>query len=129
MSLDNNKELKVSLFYVTPPLDSQLDKMKEFVASKKGVNKEDVQIELIEKKDLVGGFVLRIGTHEYDWSTKGRLDQLMAELLNSDDGSKETDGTNYLDDGLDAESIAKDRLSKLRSSIEGYRPCYVWRDN
>ena len=88
MSLDNNKELKVSLFYVTPPLDSQLDKMKEFVASKKGVNKEDVQIELIEKKDLVGGFVLRIGTHEYDWSTKGRLDQLMAELLNSDDGSK-----------------------------------------
>ena len=122
MSLDNNKELKVSLFYVTPPLDSQLDKMKEFVASKKGVNKEDVQIELIEKKDLVGGFVLRIGTHEYDWSTKGRLDQLMAELLNSDDGSKETDGTNYLDDGLDAESIAKDRLSKLRSSIEGFSP-------
>ena len=122
MSLDNNKELKVSLFYVTPPLDSQLDKMKEFVASKKGVNKEDVQIELIEKKDLVGGFVLRIGTHEYDWSTKGRLDQLMAELLNSDDGSKETDGTNYLADGLDDESIAKDRLSILRSSIEGFSP-------
>ena len=123
MSLDNkNNELKVSLFYVTPPLDSQLDKIKEFVASKKGVNKEEVKIELIEKKDLVGGFVLRIGTHEYDWSTKGRLDQLMAELLNSDDGSKETDGTNYLDDGLDAESIAKDRLSKLRSSIEGFSP-------
>ena len=83
MSLDNkNNELKVSLFYVTPPLDSQLDKIKEFVASKKGVNKEEVKIELIEKKDLVGGFVLRIGTHEYDWSTKGRLDQLMTELLN-----------------------------------------------
>ena len=123
MSLDNNsKELKVSLFYVTPPLDSQLDKMKEFVASKKGVSKEEVQIELIEKKDLVGGFVLRIGTHEYDWSTKGRLDQLMAELLNSDDGSKEADGTNYIDDGLDAESIAKDRLSKLRNSIESFAP-------
>lgn len=123
MSLDNNnKELKVSLFYVTPPLDSQLDKIKEFVASKKGVNKEEIQIELIEKKDLVGGFVLRIGTHEYDWSTKGRLDQLMAELLNSDDASKETDGTNYIDDGLDAQSIAKDRLSKLRSSIEGFAP-------
>ena len=82
MSLDNkNNELKVSLFYVTPPLDSQLDKIKEFVASKKGVNKEEVKIELIEKKDLVGGFVLRIGTHEYDWSTKGRLDQLMAPII------------------------------------------------
>ena len=70
MSLDNkNSELKVSLFYVTQPLDYQLDKIKEFVASKKGVNKEEVKIELIEKKDLVGGFVLRIGTHEYDWST------------------------------------------------------------
>lgn len=123
MSLDkNSKELKVSLFYVTPPLDSQLDKIKEFVASKKGVSKEEVQIELIEKKDLVGGFVLRIGTHEYDWSTKGRLDQLMAELFSSDDASGETDGTNYIDDGLDAESIAKDRLSKLRSSIEGFAP-------
>ncbi len=123
MSLDkNSKELKVSLFYVTPPLDSQLDKIKEFVASKKGVSKEEVQIELIEKKDLVGGFVLRIGTHEYDWSTKGRLDQLMAELFSSDDASGETDGTNYIDDGLDAESIAKDRLSKLRSSIESFAP-------
>ena len=123
MSLDkNSKELKVSLFYVTPPLDSQLDKIKEFVASKKGVSKEEVQIELIEKKDLVGGFVLRIGTHEYDWSTKGRLDQLMAELFSSDDASGEPDGTNYIDDGLDAESIAKDRLSKLRSSIEGFAP-------
>ena len=123
MSLDkNSKELKVSLFYVTPPLDSQLDKIKEFVASKKGVSKEEVQIELIEKKDLVGGFVLRIGTHEYDWSTKGRLDQLMAELFSSDDASRETDGTNYIDDGLDAESIAKDRLSKLRSSIESFAP-------
>ncbi len=123
MNLDNNKkELKVSLFYVTPPVDSQLDKIKDFVAAKEGVNKDEVKIDLVEKKDLVGGFVLRVGTHEYDWSTKGRLDQLMAELLNSDDGSRETDGTNYLDDGLDAESIAKDRLSKLRSSIESFTP-------
>ena len=87
MNLDNNKkELKVSLFYVTPPVDSQLDKIKDFVAAKEGVNKDEVKIDLVEKKDLVGGFVLRVGTHEYDWSTKGRLDQLMSELLSSDDG-------------------------------------------
>ena len=123
MNLDNNKkELKVSLFYVTPPVDSQLDKIKDFVAAKKGVNKDEVNIELVEKKDLVGGFVLRIGTHEYDWSTKGRLDQLMSELLSSDDGSSEKSDVNYLDDGLDAAQIAKDRLSKLRSSIESFTP-------
>ncbi len=123
MNLDNNKkELKVSLFYVTPPVDSQLDKIKDFVAAKKGVNKDEVNIELVEKKDLVGGFVLRIGTHEYDWSTKGRLDQLMSELLSSDDGSTENSDVNYLDDGLDAAKIAKDRLSKLRNSIESFSP-------
>ena len=123
MNLDNNKkELKVSLFYVTPPVDSQLDKIKDFVAAKEGVNKEEVKIDLVEKKDLVGGFVLRVGTHEYDWSTKGRLDQLMSELLSSDDGSSEKSDVNYLDDGLDAAQIAKDRLSKLRSSIESFTP-------
>ena len=123
MNLDNNKkELKVSLFYVTPPLDSQLDKIKDFVAAKEGVNKDEVKIDLVEKKDLVGGFVLRVGTHEYDWSTKGRLDQLMSELLSSDDGSSEKSDVNYLDDGLDAAQIAKDRLSKLRSSIESFTP-------
>ena len=117
MNLDNNKkELKVSLFYVTPPVDSQLDKIKDFVAAKEGVNKDEVKI------DLVGGFVLRVGTHEYDWSTKGRLDQLMSELLSSDDGSSEKSDVNYLDDGLDAAQIAKDRLSKLRSSIESFTP-------
>ena len=123
MNLDNNKkELKVSLFYVTPPVDSQLDKIKDFVAAKEGVNKDEIKIDLVEKKDLVGGFVLRVGTHEYDWSTKGRLDQLMSELLSSDDGSSEKSDVNYLDDGLDAAQIAKDRLSKLRSSIESFTP-------
>ena len=123
MNLDNNKkELKVSLFYVTPPVDSQLDKIKDFVAAKEGVNKDEVKIDLVEKKDLVGGFVLRVGTHEYDWSTKGRLDQLMSELLSSDDGSSEKSDVNYLDDGLDVAQIAKDRLSKLRSSIESFTP-------
>ena len=123
MNLDNNKkELKVSLFYVTPPVDSQLDKIKDFVAAKEGVNKDEVKIDLVEKKDLVGGFVLRVGTHEYDWSTKGRLDQLMSELLSSDDDSSEKSDVNYLDDGLDAAQIAKDRLSKLRSSIESFTP-------
>ena len=123
MNLDNNKkELKVSLFYVTPPVDSQLDKIKDFVAAKEGVNKDEVKIDLVEKKDLVGGFVLRVGTHEYDWSTKGRLDQLMSELLSSDDGSSDKSDVNYLDDGLDAAQIAKDRLSKLRSSIESFTP-------
>ena len=123
MNLDNkSKELKVSLYYVTPPLAPQLEKIKEFVANKKGVSKDEVQIELIEKRDLVGGFILRIGTHEYDWSTKGRLDQLMSELFTSDNGGEESGEVNYLDDGLDAESIAKERLSKLRNSIAGFAP-------
>lgn len=116
-----SKELRVSLFYVTPPLDSQLDKIKEFVANKKGVDKKDIVVDLIEKKDLVGGFILRIGTHEYDFSTKGRLDQLMNKLFNFDDGNDTSEEQFNFEDGLDAKSIALDRIKRLKDSIGNFK--------
>lgn len=122
MSEDMQKDLKVSLFYVTLPLDSQLEKIKDFVAKKSGVAKNKINIECIENKDLIGGFILRIGTKEYDWSTKGRLSQLMSSLTNLSGEQSEFDHTSFSDEEFDMKSVADSRLSKLKSSIRNFTP-------
>lgn len=66
------------LAYVTPPTKEQLERIKAFVSRKTG--SEDVQIELTEEKELQNGFVLTIGNQVYDWSRKGRLEQLEEQL-------------------------------------------------
>ena len=43
--------------------------------------KNEVQIELIEQPDLIGGFVIRVKDREEDWSMKGRLNKLKQELI------------------------------------------------
>lgn len=122
MSETMKKELKVSLFYVTLPLDEQLDKIKDFAAKKSGLCKQEFEIELIEKKDLIGGFILRIGTTEYDWSTKGRLSQLMESLTNLGGELEETGQVNFSDEEFDIQSVADSRLMKLKSSIANFSP-------
>ena len=114
------KELKVSLFYVTPPLDFQLEKIKEFISKKNGVNKEKITIELIKKEELVGGFVLRVGTKEYDWSTKGRLDQLMEKLAGGSDSSSKLDDAEFSD--MEGNDFDYSGISRLKDEIENFSP-------
>lgn len=122
MSEEVKKDLKVSLFYVTLPLEEQLDKIKDFIAKKTDLPKAQVKIEFVEDKDLIGGFILRIGTKEYDWSTKGRLNQLMAKLTNLGGEISEIDHTEFSDEEFDIKSVADSRLSKLRNSIVSFSP-------
>ena len=64
--------LKAKLSFVMPPDGRQQDRFKSFIASEYKVSKEDIELELIQDADLLGGFVLRVGEDEYDWSLKGR---------------------------------------------------------
>ena len=57
----------------------ELAQMKEHL--KKEYGKNEVQIELIEQPDLIGGFVIRVKDREEDWSMKGRLNKLKQELI------------------------------------------------
>lgn len=75
----HNGILRATLSYVTPPTESQLAQMKEHL--KKEYGKNEVQIELIEQPDLIGGFVIRVKDREEDWSMKGRLNKLKQELI------------------------------------------------
>lgn len=70
----NNPNLAVQISYVVPPTDDQLNKMKEFLKEKCHADALDVTLK--EDKNLLGGFIIRAGNEEYDWSMRGRLQQI-----------------------------------------------------
>ena len=70
--------LKAELVYVTPPSEGQAEKMKMFL--QKQFSADQVELTLREDKSLVGGFVLRAGDREYDWSLTGRYQKLKQKL-------------------------------------------------
>ncbi len=66
--------LEAELVYVTMPSDRQTGAFIEFVKDKSGIS--NVKLKLTQDKSLGGGFILRFGAHEFDWSTSGRVGQL-----------------------------------------------------
>lgn len=74
-----NHILDVELLYVASPSQEQLIGIKKFLVKKYGVT--DAVFELKEKKDLMGGFVLKINDQEIDYSLKGRIHALQQKLI------------------------------------------------
>ncbi|GKH30884.1 hypothetical protein CE91St64_02910 [Faecalicatena contorta] len=75
---EQNKILNAVLTCVEPPSEVQLNKMKAFLCKKYDAVKAD--IEIVQDKALLGGFVLRVGCDEFDWSLQGRLNRLEQKL-------------------------------------------------
>lgn len=71
--------LQATLFYVTKPTEEQEEKFKIFLKKRYGCR--DVELKLLEKRELIGGFVLRAGEREFDWSIQGRMKQLEQKLI------------------------------------------------
>lgn len=63
---------------VEAPDEDQLEKMKKFLCDK--YHMSDARIDIVYDKGLLGGFILRAGNDEYDWSLKGRLTRLEQKL-------------------------------------------------
>lgn len=81
------KEEQAVLIYVTPPTEEQLAGIQRFLG--KEFNNSDISIECKEDASLKSGFILRVGTKEYDWSERGRIEQLeqrIAKAVQSSDG-------------------------------------------
>ena len=74
VKVDYNPNLAVQISYVVPPTDDQLNKMKEFLKEK--CHADTLDVTLKEDKNLLGGFIIRAGNEEYDWSMRGRLQQI-----------------------------------------------------
>jgi F-type H+-transporting ATPase subunit alpha len=70
--------LNATISYVTPPDEKQLAGIRSFLSKKYGVDQLDLTLK--EDKNLLGGFVIRVGNEEIDWSMKSRLGSLRQTL-------------------------------------------------
>lgn len=95
------------LLYVTPPDEEQLDKIRKFLARE--YNNEDITIETKEDKSLKSGFILRVGSKEYDWSEQGRINQLKDKINSAVSSSI---GLNISQENI---------ISILKASIEDFQ--------
>lgn len=95
------------LLYVTPPNEEQLDKIRKFLARE--YNNEDITIETKEDKSLKSGFILRVGSKEYDWSEQGRINQLKDKINSAVTSSS---GLNISQENI---------ISILKASIEDFQ--------
>lgn len=80
LASENSKEREetATLVYVTKPTDEQLAGIRRFL--EKEFDNPDMDLLMEEDKSIKSGFILRIGSQEYDWSEKGRLEQLKAKV-------------------------------------------------
>ena len=85
-------DLKVEIICVVPPDEEQLEKIKAFI--KKKYETDNFEVVVKEDKSLVGGFVIRIGNEEYDWSMKGRLQKIQQNMVDraQTKNAEETEG-------------------------------------
>lgn len=71
--------LTAVVYYVAEPTDEQQKGLKEFL--KKKHNATEIELELVYKPELIGGFVIDIDGHEYDRSIKNKLDTLKRKYV------------------------------------------------
>ena len=70
--------LPVTITYVTAPDEVQIARFREYLSQK--YPGRELELTLREDKSLLGGFILRAGSDEFDWSMKGRLGALRNNL-------------------------------------------------
>lgn len=100
-------ENAATLIYVTPPTQQQLEGIRQFLVKEFG--NEDIKLECREDKSIGSGFILRVGSREYDWSQQGRLSQLEARIA---DGLGATGRLPLSEEGI---------ISILKANIEDFQ--------
>lgn len=75
---EQSDTLRAALYYVTAPDEAQREGLKKYLGRKYGRHR--VELEMANAPELIGGFVLRIGDVEEDYSIRGRLLALQQKL-------------------------------------------------
>lgn len=99
VSREESTKLKVHLRYVTKPVEEQLVRIRNFVYGK--YHTHNIEMELKEDDSLGGGFVLEVGHDQYDWSTKGRRQQFMDEVMSKRLGNSSQDIVSILQSSVE----------------------------
>ena len=99
----NKTSERAELIYVTAPSEKQLADIKNFLKKKTGAS--NIELNVREDKSLGGGFILKCGSREYDWSTAGRIKQFEDQIKK---GVRE------------AQFSSKDIIEILRTEVEEF---------
>ncbi len=75
---EQRKVLSATLTCTVPPSEEQKRGMEAFLCGRYGA--KEAHIEVCRDEALLGGFILRVGSDEYDWSIRGRLNRLEQRL-------------------------------------------------
>ena len=67
-----------ALYELSVPEEAQKEKMEDFLRREFGA--KEVILTLREDKSLIGGFILSAGDKEFDWSLRGRYNNLRQKL-------------------------------------------------
>ncbi len=92
------------LIYVTPPTDEQLLQIRSFLGRE--FHNEDMELQTKQDPSLKSGFIIRVGSKEFDWSEAGRIKQLEERLNRA-----VTSSHSFSEEGI---------ISILRSTIEEF---------
>ena len=82
------KESTAVLTYVEAPSYDQLAGIRSFIA--KEFHNPDIKLEMVQDSSIKSGFVLKVGSKEYDWSEKARIDQLKSSIAKAVSAGKTT---------------------------------------
>lgn len=78
--LDKQSNVADAVIYcVTPPDEKQLEGIKEFICKEENASKANVEI--VEDRELIGGFIVRVSGREYDFSLKSKLDKIKSQVM------------------------------------------------
>ena len=70
---------RAELIYVTEPTEEQYDGIAAFIRKECGNN--DIEIDMTKDPSIKSGFIIKVGTKEYDWSEQGRIEQLKDKII------------------------------------------------
>ncbi len=84
-----NNTLKATVYCTTPPDEKQLQGIKDFICREQNVS--DADIDIVKDEKLIGGFVINVGSKEYDFSLKTKLEKIKAEVMKT---ARDTDADN-----------------------------------
>jgi F-type H+-transporting ATPase subunit alpha len=78
---EKKEGVQAVLRYVTAPDEKQLQGILDFVREKSGCN--EVSLSQVQDPSLGGGFILSVDKEEFDWSERGRIQQMEERLKNA----------------------------------------------
>ena len=102
-----NNIANATVYCTTPPNDEQLEGIKAFVCKEE--NAGEAKITIVNDDSLIGGFIIRVNSKEFDFSLKTKLEKIKTQVMKKDRESS-----------VDNESV----ISVLRQDIKDFEHKY-----